>query len=72
MRIRNKGKRKILRKVLLIILLIGLLAAFWFLPNLMTRRAGDIYSVYIFPVIAAPANAINTIFNVWFNTFKTN
>ena len=63
MRIRNKGKRKILRKVLLVILLIGLLAAFWFLPNLMTRRAGDIYSAYIFPIIAAPANAVNTIFH---------
>ena len=63
MRIRNKGKRKILRKVLLVILLIGLLAAFWFLPNLMTCRAGDIYSAYIFPMIAAPANAVNTIFH---------
>ena len=52
MRVKNKGKRRIVRRILLIVLLSGLTAAFWLLPNLMTRRAGDFYSTYIFPVVS--------------------
>ena len=66
MRVRNKYRntKKTIGRILLIFLLIALAALFWFLPNFMTRRAGDIYSTYIFPVIAIPGNTINSCFQV--------
>lgn len=63
MRVKNKGKRRIVRRILLIVLLSGLTAAFWLLPNLMTRRAGDFYSTYIFPVVSMPGTSITSCFH---------
>ncbi|MCR5616118.1 MAG: DUF3810 domain-containing protein [Saccharofermentans sp.] len=63
MKVKKKGKRRIAGRIILIVVLIGLLIAFWLLPNLMTRRAGDFYSSCIFPVIAMFGNNFNSIFH---------
>ena len=63
MKVKKKGKRRIAGRIILIVVLIGLLIAFWLLPNLMSRRAGDFYSSCIFPVIAMFGNNFNSIFH---------
>ena len=62
MKVKKKGKRRIAGRILLIVLFIGLIAAFWLLPNLMTRSAADFYSAHLFPIVALFANDLNSLF----------
>ena len=62
MKIKNKGKRRIALRIVLITLLTVLFVAALFCNKFIPKSAADFYCTNIFPVISSPAQNINMYF----------
>ncbi|MCR4688647.1 MAG: DUF3810 domain-containing protein [Saccharofermentans sp.] len=61
MKVCNKTPRRIVRKIVLIAVLIAVLIGVFMLPRFVSCEMGEVYSEFIFPVIAMPGNIISGI-----------